>query len=61
MENISEEIVTKMMAEQMNLGDEFYPLPPLFPQVEDALMEEPAQVNKLFWFEIKKINNCVYL
>ena len=44
MENIDDEILSEMMIENLNVPDEFFPLPPLFSEVEDALWEEPVQI-----------------
>ena len=45
MENINDENFSEMMVENLSVPNEFFPLPPLYPQVKDALWEEPVQVN----------------
>ena len=46
MENINDEILSEMMVEHLSVPNEFFLLPPLYPEVEDALWEDPVEVNK---------------
>ena len=46
MEKINDEILSEMIVEHLCVPNEFYPLPPLYPEVEDALWEDPVEVNK---------------
>ena len=49
MEAIADEILSEMMVDQLNVPDEFFNLPPLYPEVEDALWEDPAEVDKIIY------------
>ena len=49
MEDIENEILSEMMIENLNVPNEFFPLPPLYSEVEDALWEDPVQVNKIIY------------
>ena len=53
MENINDEILAEMMIEHMNVANEFFSLPPLYPEVGDALWEDPVEVNKIIYV-------CIY-
>ena len=44
METIADEIMAEMMIGNESVTDEFYPLPPLYPEIEDALWEDPVEV-----------------
>ena len=49
MDAIADEILSEMMVEHLNVPNEFFPLPPLYPEVEDALLEDPVEVNKIIY------------
>ena len=49
MENTNDEILSEMMVENLCVPNEFYKLPPLYPEVEDALWEDPVEVNKIIY------------
>ena len=53
MEKINDEILSEMMVEHLCVPNEFYALPPLYPEVEDALWEDPVEVNKIIYV-------CIY-
>ena len=53
MEEIADEIMSEMMIENQTVPNEFFSLPPLYPEVEDALWEDPVEVNKIIYV-------CVY-
>ena len=53
METIADEILSEMMIGNESVTDEFYPLPPLYPEIEDALWEDPVEVNKIIYV-------CIY-
>ena len=53
MENIDDEILSEMMVENLSVPNEFSLLPPLYPEVEDALWEDPVEVNKIIYV-------CIY-
>ena len=53
MEKIDDEILAEMMVEHLCVPNEFFSLPPLYPEVEDALWEDPVEVNKI-------IHVCIY-
>ena len=62
MENINDEILSEMMVENLSVSDEFFNLPPLYPEVEDALWEDPVEVNKIiyvciYWKECIELKN----
>ena len=62
MENINDEILSEMMVENLSVPDEFFNLPPLYPEVEDALWEDPVEVNKIiyvciYWKECIELKN----
>ena len=53
MEEIADEIMSEMMIENQTVPNEFFSLPPLYPEVEDALWEDPVEVNKIIYV-------CIY-
>ena len=44
MENVNDEILSEMMVEHLSVPNEFFSLPPLYPEVEDALWEDPDKI-----------------
>ena len=65
MENINDEILSEMMVENLSVSDEFFNLPPLYPEVEDALWEDPVEVNKIiyvciYWKECIELKNKIF-
>ena len=53
MENTNDEMLSEMMVEHLSVPNEFFLLPPLYPEVEDALWEDPVEVNKIIYV-------CIY-
>ena len=49
MESINDEMLSEMMVETLSVPNEFFSLPPLYPEVEDALWEDPVEVNKIIY------------